>query len=85
MPRTHPKSDTLLTKQQRRVLYLVAVGCTDKTIAARLGISERTARFHVAGAMSRLGADSGSHAVALAIRRGEISPRLRGKLVSSWS
>ena len=61
-----------LTVQQRRALHLVAIGCSDRAIAGRLGLSERTVRFHVTAAIERLGARSRAHAVALALRRREI-------------
>jgi DNA-binding CsgD family transcriptional regulator len=64
--------EPLLTRQQRRALHLVALGCTDDAIAQRLGLSPRTVRFHVAAAVKQLHALSRPHAVALAIYRGEI-------------
>lgn len=54
-------SERLLTQQQRRALRLYAVGCADKEIAWRLGISERTVRFHISEAKKRL---NGAHARA---------------------
>lgn len=64
----------VLTTQERRVLRLIALGCPDKIIAARLRISERTVRFHVSEAQSRLGASGRAHTLALALARGEIRP-----------
>jgi len=37
-------------------LRLHAIGCPDKIIALRVGVSERTVRFHIAEAIKRLGA-----------------------------
>jgi len=62
----------VLTFRQRRALRLHAIGCPDKVIAIRVGVSERTVRFHIAEAIKRLGAQSRSHAVAIALGRGEI-------------
>ncbi|MCA1645495.1 MAG: helix-turn-helix transcriptional regulator [Chloroflexi bacterium] len=36
-----------LTRRQREVLLLVVAGCSNKQIAARLKISEQTAKWHV--------------------------------------
>ncbi len=48
----------------------MAEGFSNKEIAARLSISEHTAKFHIASIMSKLGAESRTEAVTLAIRRG---------------
>jgi DNA-binding NarL/FixJ family response regulator len=50
------KSD--LTGRQREVLRLIAVGCSAKEIASQLNISVRTAEFHRAAIMQRLGLHS---------------------------
>ena len=63
----------VLTRQQRHVMRLLALGCTYKAIAQRLQISERTVGLHVATARERLGATSRANAVALAVSRGEIA------------
>jgi DNA-binding CsgD family transcriptional regulator len=51
-------------------LRLMAEGLRNKEIAARLGISERTATFHVGNVLSKLGADGRVEAIHLARRRG---------------
>lgn len=38
---------TRVTTRQRQVLHLVAQGCSNKTIASHLGISEHTVRAHL--------------------------------------
>ena len=58
-----------LTRREREVIRLVGEGCSNKQIAARLGISERTAKFHVQQIMTKLGAENRAQAVALAARR----------------
>lgn len=59
-----------LTAREREVLALLAEGLPNKAIAARLGISQHTAKFHVASVLSKLGAASRTEAVALGARRG---------------
>lgn len=58
-----------LTPREREVIRLVSEGLSNKQIAQRLGIAERTAKFHVRQIMSKLGADNRAQAVALATRR----------------
>jgi DNA-binding CsgD family transcriptional regulator len=61
-----------LTLREEEVLRLMAEGLRNKEIAARLGISERTATFHVGNVLSKLGADGRVEAIHLARRRGLI-------------
>jgi DNA-binding NarL/FixJ family response regulator len=61
-----------LTPRELQVLQLVAQGLPNKGIARRLGISENTAKFHVASVCSKLGASSRTEAVTIAARRGLI-------------
>jgi DNA-binding NarL/FixJ family response regulator len=61
-----------LTPRELQVLQLVAQGLPNKGIARRLGISENTAKFHVASLCGKLGASSRTEAVTLAARRGLI-------------
>ena len=58
-----------LTRREREVIRLVGEGCSNKQIATRLGIAERTAKFHVQQIMAKLGAEKRAQAVALAARR----------------
>ena len=58
-----------LTQREEEVLRLMAEGLRNKEIAARLGISERTATFHVGNVLSKLGADGRVEAIHLARRR----------------
>lgn len=62
-----------LTPREREVLQLVALGLPNKTVAARLGISEHTVKFHVAAILAKLGAGSRTEAVHLGIRRGLVT------------
>jgi len=59
-----------LTAREIEVLQLLASGLSNKEIAARLNISEHTAKFHVASILGKLGAGSRTEAVSLGIRRG---------------
>lgn len=63
----------MLSARERQVLQLMAQGLANKQIAARLGISLSTVKFHVASILSTLGAASRTEAVTLGIRRGDVS------------
>jgi DNA-binding NarL/FixJ family response regulator len=67
-----PPTSEPLTARELQVLQLVAQGLPNKGIARRLGISENTAKFHVASLSGKLGASSRTEAVTLAARRGLI-------------
>ena len=59
-----------LTPREQQVLELLAEGLPNKAIAARLGISDQTVKFHVASISAKLGATNRTEAVRLALRRG---------------
>ena len=59
-----------LTAREIEVLGMLAEGLGNKTIAARLGISTHTAKFHVASILAKLGAGSRTEAVTIGMRRG---------------
>ncbi len=61
-----------LTRRESETLAAMADGLTNRDIAARLGISEHTVKFHVATILSKLGAASRTEAVSLAIRNGTL-------------
>ena len=65
-----PAPPEALTDREREVLALLAVGATNKEIAARLVISERTAKFHVSSILSKLGAGIRTEAVSIAAQQG---------------
>ncbi len=67
LPFTEP-----LTARELQVLQLVAQGLPNKGIARSLGISENTAKFHVASLCGKLGASSRTEAVTIAARGGLI-------------
>jgi DNA-binding NarL/FixJ family response regulator len=61
-----------LTTREREVLQLSAEGRTNSEIAARLGISTRTAETHRSHLMHKLGLHTQSDLIRYAIRRGVI-------------
>ncbi len=61
-----------LSKREREVFELLADGLSGTEIAERLVLSPETVRTHIRNAMAKLGASTRSHAVAIALRRGEI-------------
>jgi len=61
-----------LTVREAEVLNIIAEGLGNKEIAARLGISEHTVKFHVASIFTKLKAGSRTEAVAIGVRRGLI-------------
>jgi DNA-binding NarL/FixJ family response regulator len=62
-----------LTPREIQVIELLAEGLSNKTIAARLGISDQTVKFHVASISGKLGAANRTDAVRRAVRRGLIT------------
>ncbi len=61
-----------LTPRELEVLQMLAEGLPNKQIAWQLGISEHTAKSHVAGILTKLNAGSRAQAVTIGIRRGLI-------------
>lgn len=61
-----------LTERELQTLRLLAQGLSNKQICARLGISERTVKFHVSEILGRLGVSNRAHAVAVAQKAGLI-------------
>ena len=59
-----------LTPREQEVLQLLAQGLSNKLIAARLGISDHTVKFHVNAILGKLGAQSRTEALAQAVRLG---------------
>ncbi|HET7696357.1 MAG TPA: response regulator transcription factor [Vicinamibacterales bacterium] len=62
-----------LTAREVQVLELLAEGLSNKGIAARLGISDQTVKFHVASIAGKLDAPSRTAIVRRAVRRGLIA------------
>ena len=59
-----------LSPREREVLALMVEGAPNKVIARALGISVRTAKFHVAAVLAKLRARNRAEAVAIALRDG---------------
>lgn len=59
-----------LTDREREVVQLVAAGFSNRDIADRLSITERTVKFHVSSILAKLGAKNRTEAVRLARDRG---------------
>lgn len=62
-----------LTPREVQVLELLVEGLSNKVIAARLGISDQTVKFHAAAICGKLGAANRTDAVRKAIRRGLVA------------
>jgi DNA-binding NarL/FixJ family response regulator len=62
--------DGELTAREREVLVLVAQGATNKEIAAKLVVSDNTARNHVSHILAKLGFSRRSEAAAYAVKKG---------------
>jgi DNA-binding CsgD family transcriptional regulator len=68
-----PEAERLpLTEREREVLGFVASGLQSVEIAERLVLSPETIKSHVQNAMTKLGAHTRAHAVAIALRTREI-------------
>jgi DNA-binding NarL/FixJ family response regulator len=59
-----------LTPREREVFHMVVEGRTSKEIAAKLGISTKTAENHRANVLDKLGARNTADVVRYAVRRG---------------
>jgi DNA-binding NarL/FixJ family response regulator len=60
----------VLTAREREVMRWVAEGETNRAIAARLGLSEKTVDRHVSNIFDKLGVSSRAAATAHALRNG---------------
>ncbi len=64
-----PATDAL-TVRERDVLAQIATGATNRQIARRLGVTERTARTHVSSILAKLGLASRTQAALWALQHG---------------
>jgi DNA-binding CsgD family transcriptional regulator len=64
------RTTATLSPRERDVLALVAEGCRDREIAARLYVSHHTVANHVKSILGKLGVSSRAAAVARAARSG---------------
>jgi NarL family two-component system response regulator YdfI len=65
-----PAKTGRLSEREGEVLALMARGAANKEIAARLHITERTVKAHVTSIFNKLGVNSRTEAVAVALRSG---------------
>lgn len=61
-----------LTPRETEVLQLMGQGLANREIAAKLGVTERTVKFHVSAILSKLGAANRTEAVGLGLKAGWI-------------
>ena len=67
-----------LTERELEVLRLVTSGLRNKEIAARLGVSENTAKFHLRNILEKLHAGSRTELATRALREGLVGPEPPG-------
>lgn len=76
--RLDPQRPAILTARQTEVLTHIAEGLTNREIAGRLGLSERTVDRHVSDILTRIDVPTRAAAVARAISTGLIPTRTSG-------
>jgi DNA-binding NarL/FixJ family response regulator len=76
LSRAAARPDDALSGREKEVLLLIAQGCTNKEIAARLFLSPYTARNHVIRILDKLGLSRRSEAAVQAVRLGLLSDNL---------
>ena len=59
----------MLTAREREILQLLADGTSNADVAGKLFISQETVKSHVRHILSKLEADTRTHAVAIALRQ----------------
>jgi DNA-binding NarL/FixJ family response regulator len=62
-----------LSTREREIIQLLAEGLTGEEVADRLVLSAETIKTHIRNAMTKLEARNRVHAIAIALRAGEIS------------
>jgi DNA-binding NarL/FixJ family response regulator len=62
------KGEDMLTPREREILQLLADGMSNADVAAKLFISQETVKSHVRHILTKLEADTRTHAVAIALR-----------------
>ena len=60
--------EDMLTPREREILQLLADGMSNSDVAAKLFISQETVKSHVRHILTKLEADTRTHAVAIALR-----------------
>ena len=62
------KGEEMLTGREREILQLLADGMSNADVAGKLFISQETVKSHVRHILTKLEADTRTHAVAIALR-----------------
>ena len=63
-------AEEALSPAEVRILQLIAVGNTNKEIAAQLSVTEDSIKGQVRNILAKLGANDRTHAVTIAVKRG---------------
>jgi two-component system, NarL family, response regulator LiaR len=69
------QGETNLTEREREVLVQVAEGMSNREIAEKLVISEKTVKTHISSLLSKLGQDDRTRLAIYAIRNGLVQDR----------
>ena len=69
-PATAESPGAALSARELEVLRLVARGLSNKEIAAELGITTHTVKYHLAALLEKLGVRSRTEAVSFGVRNG---------------
>ena len=62
------RGEDMLTGREREILQLLADGMSNADVAGKLFISQETVKSHVRHILTKLEADTRTHAVAIALR-----------------
>jgi DNA-binding NarL/FixJ family response regulator len=65
---SEPRELTLLTDQERRILELVAEGLTNREIAGKMFLAEKTVKNYVSSMLAKLGLERRTQAAVLATK-----------------
>jgi two-component system, NarL family, response regulator DegU len=67
------EEERIITKREEEVLQLIADGCSTPEVAAKLYISQKTVKNHLASIYEKLNARDRTQAVLIAVRMGIVS------------
>jgi DNA-binding CsgD family transcriptional regulator len=73
LAQTQVPDSQVLSKREREVLTLVALGYTGVQIADQLYIAPATVQTHMANTLIKLGAKNRAHGIAIALQTGELA------------